>query len=88
MSTQETILNVDGMTCMSCVRHIEGVVGELEGIRAIDVKLREGTVRVQHDEATASLTRMIEVLDEAGYESSLGAIPSNARRRSGGCCCG
>lgn len=88
MNTQETILNVDGMTCMSCVRHVEGALRTIDGIGAVEVKLRDGKVRVRHDEAKAPIARMIEALDEAGYESSLSAIPSNARPRSGGCCCG
>jgi copper chaperone len=88
MSTQETILNVEGMTCMSCVRHIEGALRTLDGIGEVQVKLRDGKVQVEHDEAKAPITKMIELLEEAGYPSTLGAIPSSTRRRSGGCCCG
>jgi copper chaperone len=68
-STKETILDVDGMTCSSCVRHVEGALRQIEGIGAIEVKVRDGKVRVQHDPTTAPIDRMIEVLGEAGYES-------------------
>jgi len=69
MSTRETILNVDGMTCSSCVRHVEGALRNIAGISAIDVKLREGKVRVQHDPVRAPIERMIGALGQAGYES-------------------
>jgi Heavy-metal-associated domain len=32
-----TLVGVDGMTCMSCVRNIEGTVGARDGIKTIKV---------------------------------------------------
>ena len=72
-STKETVLDVDGMSCMSCVRHVEGALRKLEGVDAIEVKLREGKVRVQHDPSKASVKEMIASLDDAGYESRVNA---------------
>lgn len=69
MGMKEAVLNVDGMTCMSCVRHIEGALSTLEGIGTIEVKVSDGKVRVQHDEAKAPIARVIEAIGEAGYES-------------------
>ena len=68
-NTRETILAVDGMTCSSCVRHVEAALAEVEGVCAIDVTLREGKVRVEHDPTTATIERIVQVLDEAGYDS-------------------
>lgn len=67
---RETLLSVSGMTCMSCVRHVDHALRDLEGVRAVEVRLREGTVRVQHDAATAPIDAMVEALREAGYEST------------------
>ena len=69
MSTKETILDVQGMSCSSCVRHVEAALRKIEGIDAIEVRLSEGKVRVQHDPARAPIARMIEALGEEGYES-------------------
>jgi copper chaperone len=69
MSTKETILDVDGMTCSSCVRYVEGALRKIDGVGAIEVKVRDGKVRVQHDPAKASIDRMIGALGQAGYES-------------------
>ncbi len=50
---KETMLQVDGMSCPSRVRHIDSALRELGGVAKIDVRLREGTVVVQHDPASA-----------------------------------
>ncbi len=71
-NSKETILNVDGMTCSSCIRHVEGALRELEGVSAIEVKIKDGKVRIEHDPSRASVEQMIEALGEAGYESRFG----------------
>jgi len=73
IAMQQTMLQVDGMSCSSCVRHIQHALGELDGIDNVDVKLREGTVVVQHDAASAPLDTLVEALRDAGYESRLKA---------------
>ena len=70
MSNQkDTILTVQGMTCGSCVRHVTAALEELEGVGKVDVKLRDGIVVVQHDDAEAPVDQLIDVLRDAGYES-------------------
>lgn len=69
MSTKETILSVDGMTCSSCVRHVEEALRDLEGVGAIEVAPEDGSVRVQHDPAQATIEQMTAALGEAGYAS-------------------
>ena len=67
---KQTVLNVGGMTCSSCVRHVEGALRELDGIRDVEVRLREGKVVVAHEAQQPSVPAMIEALREAGYEST------------------
>lgn len=69
MSTKEAILDVDGMTCSSCVRHVDAALRKIDGIGTVEVKLGDGKVRVQHDPTKASIAQMIEALGDAGYES-------------------
>ena len=37
------ILHIDNMTCMSCVRNIEGKMSDLTGLQSIKVSLEEKT---------------------------------------------
>lgn len=64
-----TILDVEGMTCMSCIRHVNDALCDLDGVAKVEVKLRDGTVIVQHDPAQAPVSSLIDALREAGYES-------------------
>lgn len=66
---QDTILEVQRMSCPSCVRHIDAALKELEVVDRVDVVLRDGIVVVKHDATQAPVTQLIEALDEAGYAS-------------------
>lgn len=68
MSTEHsTILEVEGMTCGNCVRHVNEALTELEGVGRVDVRLADKIVVVEHDAARAPLATLIHALDEAGY---------------------
>ncbi|WP_437505414.1 heavy-metal-associated domain-containing protein [Sorangium sp. So ce1099] len=64
---KETILRVDGMSCPSCIRHIDSALRELGGVDKVDVRLREGTVVVRHDAASAPVDALVEAVRGAGY---------------------
>jgi len=66
---QDTILEVQGMTCPSCIRHVSSALTELQGVGKVDVKLRDGVVVVQHDAAQAPVAQLVDALSEAGYPS-------------------
>lgn len=70
----QTVLAVKGMTCPSCVRHIDEALKEVSGVSEVEVKLREGKVLVRHDEGSVPVASLVDALKEAGYESS----PANA----------
>lgn len=69
-TAQVTHLNVTGMTCTSCVRHVNDALRELEGVREIEVQLREGKVLIKHDPQLSPVSAMIQALQEAGYDST------------------
>ncbi len=65
---RETLLKVTGMTCGNCVRHVDHALRDLEGVSAVEVRLREGEVVVKHDAEKARVEALLEALREAGYE--------------------
>jgi copper chaperone len=69
----ETVLDVAGMSCPSCVRHIHAALQPLQGIEKVTIQLDEARVRVYHDSTKASANQLIAALREAGYESILAA---------------
>jgi copper chaperone len=62
---QTTTLMVDGMTCPSCARHVDTALRRLEGVEAVEVRVRERRVSVVH--AGQDTEAFIEALAEAGY---------------------
>lgn len=74
-NVQDTILEVQGMTCPSCVRHVTSALTDLDGVGEVDVKLRDGLVVVKHDASRAPITQLIEALGEAGYVSRSRPVP-------------
>lgn len=72
MNTQhETTLDVSGMSCPSCVRHVNTALRGLDGVDDVDVRLRDGKVLVRHDPRRATVNHLIVALREAGYESTV-----------------
>jgi copper chaperone len=65
---KETTLQVGGMSCPSCIRHIDSALRRLGGVDEIDVRLREGIVVVQHDPARAPVAALVEAVRGAGYD--------------------
>ncbi|MGK4008527.1 heavy metal-associated domain-containing protein [Sorangium sp. So ce1036] len=64
----ETLLEVGGMSCPSCVRHIDSALRALDGVERVEVRLREGTVVVQHEPASAPVDALVEAVRGAGYD--------------------
>ena len=72
-NSQHTTLTVLGMTCGSCVRHVDDALRGLDGVVAVDVKLRDGLALIEHDPGRASVDTMIAALDVAGYQARAAA---------------
>lgn len=65
-NTRETTLNITGMSCGSCVRHVSEALRALDGVTQVEVELRTGAVRVRHDAGTA-IASLIDAVAKAGY---------------------
>lgn len=81
----KTILNVEGMSCSSCVKHVNQALA-IQGVTSVDVKLGDGSVVIDH-ESSVSVRQMITALEHAGYPAAQQTSASTAPRR-GGCCGG
>jgi copper chaperone len=88
MSTIE--LNVQGMTCGSCVKHVSAALNQLAGVTTVEVDLAAALVRVT---GSAHAEALIAALDNAGYpaQTATAVAASSAtpakNASKGGCCC-
>jgi copper chaperone CopZ len=71
MAQRKTVLNVLGMSCGSCVRHVTAALAAVPGVSKVDVQLRSGTAVIEHDAEATTAHLMIDALRGAGYESSV-----------------
>ncbi|MEW5961213.1 MAG: copper ion binding protein, partial [Chloroflexota bacterium] len=67
--TAELALQVSGMTCASCVAHVEGALTELDGVTGAVVNLGLGTARVTYIPGVVTTTAMKRAVREIGYEA-------------------
>uniref|UniRef100_A0A8C6B9H3 Copper-transporting ATPase 1 n=1 Tax=Monodon monoceros TaxID=40151 RepID=A0A8C6B9H3_MONMO len=69
--TQETVINIDGMTCNSCVQSIEGVILKKAGVKSIRVSLANGKGTVEYDPLLTSPETLREAIEDMGFDASL-----------------
>lgn len=83
--TSEVSLDVRGMTCASCVAHVEGALRDLEGVSGAVVNLGLGTARVSYIPDVVSTGAMKRAVRDAGYqadERSAGADALDRERQA------
>ena len=61
------IYRVDGMSCEHCVVAVTGEVGDVAGVRTVDVDLETKLVRVTG--AAIDDAAVVAAIDEAGYDA-------------------
>lgn len=60
-------LNVDGMTCASCVRRVEKALMKVPGVTACQVNLLNGKAHVTSAQVQDNTAALISVLERIGY---------------------
>ncbi|MGH2799820.1 MAG: heavy metal translocating P-type ATPase, partial [Thermoleophilaceae bacterium] len=69
---QHVELPISGMSCASCVARIEKKLNQLEGVDA-SVSFATETASVDYDAGTVAPERLVEAVEEAGYQATLPA---------------
>lgn len=60
-------VSVSGMSCGSCVRHIQKALEELGGVEASEVNLAAREVTVSFDPQKAGVRAIVRAIRESGY---------------------
>lgn len=68
-TTPEIQLSVKGMTCASCVRHVEKALEGVDGVRSAEVNLATEEARILVNGTSAQA--LIRAIDRAGYQAVL-----------------
>ena len=65
---QTTIMNINGMTCMGCVRSVKNVLEKISGVSGADVSLENEQVTIQYDAEQTNVNQFKEAIVGAGFE--------------------
>jgi len=65
---QQITIPVEGMTCASCVAHVESALREVEGVAAVSVNLATEKAALELQSAQVPLKQLREAVDRAGYK--------------------
>lgn len=63
-------LNITGMECDACVKHVTNGLLALNGVECADVNLSSHSAEVTYQEGVVSVEQMISAVDEEGYGAS------------------
>lgn len=63
-----TTLTVPDISCGHCKSSIEGAVSGLPGVQQVTVHIEPRTVDLTFDDRVVSLERIIEAIEEQGYD--------------------
>jgi copper chaperone len=66
-NTMSSTIKVKGMSCQHCVMSVTKALGQLEGIKNVQVDLAKGEVRFDNTKEVAS-QQIAKAIEEAGYE--------------------
>src|SRR6476661_8045386 len=63
-------LDIGGMTCASCVRHVEKALSRIDGVDSAEVNLATEAATVSFDPQTAGLSELTAAVTAAGYTAT------------------
>src|ERR1043166_3675105 len=63
-------LDIGGMTCASCVRHVEKALSRIDGVRSAEVNLATEAAPASFDPQAAGLSELTAAVAAAGYTAT------------------
>jgi copper chaperone CopZ len=95
-TVQITTLDITGMSCDACARHVASSLGALKGVVHALVDLQRSEAVVEHLPAYSAAAVLVAAVQDAGYTAQVGhtiddsEISAPVSETSGrcGCCCG
>jgi Cu+-exporting ATPase len=77
MTTKQITLPIVGMTCASCVAHVEGALSSLSGVEKVVVNLGAAKANVEYNPERISPAQMVAAVADVGYEVGTAQVTLN-----------
>jgi Cu+-exporting ATPase len=68
---QLVLISIEGMTCNSCVKSIEGTIGDIPGVESIKVFLEKKTGEIVFNPDLTGENNLKDAIDDMGFEAAI-----------------
>ncbi|MFL5814024.1 MAG: heavy metal translocating P-type ATPase, partial [Bdellovibrionia bacterium] len=75
-------LSVEGMTCASCVAHVEKALKKVPGVKDASVNLATESAQVKVESDDFPATQLIQAVEDAGYEARLARTEADLQEQA------
>ncbi|NWI77010.1 ATP7B ATPase, partial [Dryoscopus gambensis] len=69
--THTAVIQIDGMTCNSCVQSIEGAISQRQGVQRVAVSLAGSSGTIHYDPAVTSGEELRAAIEDMGFDASV-----------------
>ncbi len=66
---KKTILDINGMHCVSCSTTIDKALNKLDGVKKANVNLSMNKAVIEHDDSIVSVKKLIDTVKKKGYDA-------------------
>ncbi|KAG9471252.1 hypothetical protein GDO78_015368 [Eleutherodactylus coqui] len=80
VSSKVTVVNIEGMTCNSCVQSIEDFISQKPGVKTISVSLLMKNGTIEYDPSVTSPDALLAAIEDMGFDASLACLSSEIRK--------
>ncbi|NBJ70634.1 MULTISPECIES: heavy-metal-associated domain-containing protein [Clostridia] len=63
----KAIIQLEPLTCPSCIRKIETALGKVTGVQTVKVLFNASKAKVEFDDAKANIEQLEEAITKLGY---------------------
>ena len=74
----ESTLDIEGMTCASCVNRVQKALSRVDGVESASVNLANETASVAYDPAVIDATALTAAVERAGYAGTVRQVEAPA----------
>jgi copper chaperone CopZ len=93
-STATVVLDIRGMTCSACEKHVGEALASVPGVSALEVSRNPGSATIEWETGVPDLTAVVDAVRTAGYDAVVSRVsgemtmPAAPPRAAAPCCCG
>ncbi|XP_069842350.1 copper-transporting ATPase 1 isoform X2 [Dendropsophus ebraccatus] len=74
ITSKVAVVNIEGMTCNSCVQSIEGFISQKPGVKSISVSLANKNGTIEYDPGVTSPEAIRAAIEDMGFDASLAGL--------------